>query len=217
MSEDGTFHVVGEIENNSAVPLNQVVVTATFYDINKKILHTVSTDSILETIMPEKKGPFDLSFVNNMVSQVYEYSLNIKYKPTDYKIESLEVLSSNAKRDMLNNFIISGTVTNHDQKTANTIIVVATLYDKDGKVVATGKTYTEPDYLKSGGITPFLVSIFDKPQSLKATDYSLMVESEEYTTVPEFPLGSGLILVLSVIAYVMFTKRPRYSQQSLFM
>lgn len=217
VSEDGTFHVVGEIENNSAVPLNQVVVTATFYDINKKILHTVSTDSILETIMPEKKGPFDLSFVNNMVSQVYEYSLNIKYKPTDYKIESLEVLSSNAKRDMLNNFIISGTVTNHDQKTANTIIVVATLYDKDGKVVATGKTYTEPDYLKSGGITPFLVSIFDKPQSLKATDYSLMVESEEYTTVPEFPLGSGLILVLSVIAYVMFTKRPRYSQQSLFM
>ena len=206
VSEDGTFHIVGEIENNSSVPLNQVVVTATFYDINKKTLDTVSTDSILETIMPGKKGPFDLFFINNVVSQIYQYSLNIKYKPTDYKTESLEILSSNAKRDMLDNFIISGTVTNHDQKTANTIVVIATLYDKDGKVVATSKTYTQPEYLKAGGITPFLVSIFDKSQSLKATDYSLMVESEEYAAVPEFPLGSGIILALSVIAYVIFTE-----------
>ena len=216
VSEDGTFHIVGEIENNSSVPLNQVVVTATFYDINKKILDTVSTDSILETIMPGKKGPFDVLFTNNIVSQIYQYSLNIKYKPTDYKTESLEILSSNAKRDMLDNFIISGTVINHDQKTANTIVVIATLYDKDGKVVATSKTYTQPEYLKAGGITPFLVSIFDKSQSLKATDYSLMVESEEYTAVPEFPLGSGIILALSVIAYVIFTKKPKYSQQSIF-
>ena len=206
VSEDGTFHIVGEIENNSSVPLNQVVVTATFYDTNKKTLDTVSTDSILETIMPGKKGPFDLFFTNNVVSQIYQYSLNIKYKPTDYKTESLEILSSNAKRDMLDNFIISGTVTNHDQKTANTIVVIATLYDKDGKVVATSKTYTQPEYLKAGGITPFLVSIFDKSQSLKATDYSLMVESEEYAAVPEFPLGSGIILALSVIAYVIFTE-----------
>ena len=206
VSEDGTFHIVGEIENNSSVPLNQVVVTATFYDTNKKTLDTVSTDSILETIMPGKKGPFDLFFANNVVSQIYQYSLNIKYKPTDYKTESLEILSSNAKRDMLDNFIISGTVTNHDQKTANTIVVIATLYDKDGKVVATSKTYTQPEYLKAGGITPFLVSTFDKSQSLKATDYSLMVESEEYAAVPEFPLGSGIILALSVIAYVIFTE-----------
>jgi len=216
VSEDGTFHIVGEIENNSSVPLNQVVVTATFYDINNKILDTTRTDSILETIMPGKKGPFDLIFTNNMVSQIYRYSLNIEYKPTDHKSESLEILSSNAKLDMLDNFIISGTVTNHDQKTANTIVVIATLYDREGRVVATSKTYTEPEYLKAGGITPFLVAVSDKSQSRKAADYSLMVESEEYTAVPEFPLGSGIILLLSVIAYVMLTKRPRSLQQPLF-
>lgn len=216
VSEDGILHVVGEIENNSSVPLNQIVVTATFYDINNKILGTLTTDSILETIMPEKKGPFDLIFVNNIVPQIYRYALNTEYKPADHKTESLEILSSNAKRDMLDNFIISGTVTNHDQRTANTIVIIATLYDKDGKVVATSKSYTEPEYLKSGGITPFLVSVSDKSQSRKAADYSLMVESEEYTAVPEFPLGSGIILLLSVIAYVVLTKRPKSLQQSLF-
>ena len=217
IGEDGIFHIVGEIENNSSVPLNQVVVTATFYDINDKVLGIVNTNSILQTIMPGMKGPFDLISVNDLDSQIHRYSLNIEYKPTDHKLGSLEILSSNAKHDMLDNFFISGTITNHDQRTANTIVVIATIYDKDGKVLATGKTYTEPEYLKGGGIVPFLVSIPDKSQSRKAVDYSLTVESEEYTAVPEFPLGSGIILLLSVIAYVMLTKRPRTLQQSLFM
>lgn len=216
VNEDGVLHIVGEIENNSVVPLNQIVVTATFYDIHDKILDIITTDSILETIMPGKKGPFDLIFANNIVPQIYRYSLSIEYKPTDHKTESLEILSSYAKRDMLDNFIISGTVTNHEQKTANTIVVIVTLYDKDGKVVATSKSYTEPEYLKAGGITPFLVSVSDKSQSRKAADYSLMVESEEYTAVPEFPVGSGIILSLSVIAYVILTKRPKSLQQPIF-
>ncbi|MGI0008954.1 MAG: FxLYD domain-containing protein [Nitrosopumilaceae archaeon] len=215
VNED-TLHIVGEIENNTPVPLNQIVVTATFYDLHDKILDTVTTNSILETIMPGKKGPFDLIFNNKIITQIYRYSLNIEYKPAEHKIESLEILSSNAKRDMLDNFIISGTITNHDQRTANSIVIIATLYDKEGRVVATSKSYTESEYLKAGGITPFLVSVHDKSQSQKAVDYSLMVESEEYTAVPEFPLGSGIILSLSVIAYVMFTKRPKSLQHSLF-
>ena len=216
VSEGGILHVVGEIENNTLVPLNQIVVTATFYDIQDKILGTMNTDSILETIMPGKKGPFDLIFINNIIPQIYRYSLGIEFKPADHKTESLEILSSNAKRDMLDNFIISGTITNHDQRTANSVVIIATLYDKEGKVVATSKSHTEPEYLKAGGITPFLVSVPDKSQTQKVVDYSLMVESEEYTAVPEFPVGSGIIMSLSVIAYVVLTKRPKSLQQSLF-
>ena len=205
--DDGVLHVVGEIENNTPVPLNQIVITASFYDIHDKILGTMTADSILETIMPGKKSPFDLTYTNNIIPQIYRYSLDMKYKPAEHKTESLEILSSNAKRDMLDNFIISGTITNHDQSTANTIVVIATLYDKEGKVVATSKSYTESEYLKAGGITQFLISVLDKSQSQKATNYSLMAESEEYTAVPEFPLGSGIILLLSVISYVILTKR----------
>ena len=213
---EGTFHIVGEIENNTLVPLSQIVITATFYDIHDKILDTVNTDSILKTIMPGKKGPFDLILTNKMIPQIYRYSLNIEYKPVDPKTESLEILSSNAKRDMLDNFIISGTITNHVQKTANTIVIIATLFDKDGKVVAISKSYSEPDYLKSGGIRPFVVSVIDKSQSQKAVDYSLTAESEEYTAVPEFPLGFGIILSLSVLTYVVLTKRPNNLQQPIF-
>lgn len=214
INEEGILHIVGEIENNSFAPLNQIVVTAVFYDINDKILDTAITNSIQDTIMPGKKGPFDLIIVSKSIPQIYRYSLNLEYKPAEHKTESLEILSSNIKRDMLDNFFISGTVTNHDQRTANSIVIIATLYDKEGKVVATTKSYTEPEYLKAGGITPFIVLLDDKSQSQKAVDYSLMVESEEYTAVPEFPLGSGIILLLSVISYIILTKRPRSLQQS---
>ena len=213
---EGILHIVGEIENDTLVPLNQIVITATFYDTHDKIIDTVNTDSILKTIMPGKKGPFDLILTNKMIPQIYRYSLNIQYKPADPKTESLEILSSGAKRDILDNFIISGTITNHVHKTANTIVIVATLYDKDGKVVAISKSYSEPDYLKAGGIRPFLVSVDYKSQSQKAVDYSLTAESEEYTAVPEFPLGSGLILSLSVLAYVILTKRPKNLQKPIF-
>jgi len=37
-------------------------------------------------------------------------------------------------------------------------------------------------------------------------DYSLVAESEEYTAVPEIPLGSGVLLVASLSAYIALTK-----------
>jgi len=213
---DETIHIVGEIENNTLVPLNRIVVTAIFYDTNDEILDTKKTDSILKTIMPGKKGPFDVSFNDKILSQIYRYSLEIEYKPATPKTESLEILSSVSKRDMLDNFIISGTITNHDQKTANSIVIIATLYDKDGRVIATGKSFTKPDYLKEGEIRPFFISVQDKFQSRNITDYSLIAESEEYTIIPEFPLGSGVILLFSVLSYLILTKKPKDLQKSIF-
>lgn len=215
VGEDGVFHIVGEIQNDSSVPLNQIVITATFYSTDGQTLGIKSIESILETILPAKKGPFDLIFFDKDVSLIDHYSLDVKFKPTDYKTESLEIVSAQDRRDVVDNFIISGTVANHDYRTANTVVVIATLYDGDGKVVAAAKAYTEPQYLRGGEEAPFLVSVTDKSQSRKATDYLLTVESEEYTVVPEFPLGSGTILVLSVFSYLLFTKKPTVITTSL--
>ena len=73
--------------------------------------------------------------------------------------------------------------------------VVAILYDRDGNVVTVSETRTEPDYLRVNDESFFLIPILDKTQINKIVDYSLVAESEEYTAVPEFPLGSGILLV----------------------
>ena len=56
----------------------------------------------------------------------------------------------------------------------------------------------------------FLVQVPDKSQSNPIVDYSIVAQSEEYTAVPEFPIGSMILLASSVSVYVVLT---RYSSR----
>jgi hypothetical protein len=92
--------------------------------------------------------------------------------------------------------------------------VTATLYDRHGNVIAVSQDRTEPDYLRASGESFFIVTIQDKLQADKIVDYSVVAESEEYTTVPEFPLGSGALLIASLSAYIVITKNPSITTSS---
>ena len=60
-----------------------------------------------------------------------------------------------------------------------------------------------------------MIPIIDKTQANVIVDYSLVAESEEYTAVPEFPLGSGILLVVSLSGYIALTKNPSLVTRSL--
>jgi hypothetical protein len=103
---------------------------------------------------------------------------------------------------------------NNGDATANMLKVTATLYDRHGNVIAVSQDRTEPDYLRASGESFFIVTIQDKLQANKAVDYSVVAESEEYTMVPEFPLGSGALLIASLSAYIVITKNPSMTTSS---
>lgn len=203
--DDGTLHIVGEIENKFNAPINQIEIHAKLFS-NGVLIDTVNSASILNTIMPEMKGPFDILVIGEMAKQVDGYSLEISYKITEPKNQVIDITSSDFSRDNSDNLVITGTVANHGDITANTIVVVATLYDRDGKVAAVSKTHVEPDYLGSDDQSFFFVTVPDKSQSNSIVDYTVVAESEEYTAVPEFPLGSMIFLATSVSAYVILTR-----------
>jgi hypothetical protein len=192
--DDGSLHIVGEIRNYS----------------NGQIIHETSGSSLVNTIMPGMKGPFDIIILGEKTKLIDNYSLELDYKITDPKNQVIEITTSKINRDNLDNLFITGTVANQGEITANTVTVVATLYDRDGKVVAVSKTHTEPDYLRASDETFFLVSLPDKFQANDVVDYTLVAESEEYAPVPEFPLGTLLLLASSVSVYILFT---RYSSR----
>lgn len=207
--DDGSLHIVGEIRNDLNVPLNQIYIHATLYS-NGQIIHETSGSSLVNTIMPGMKGPFDIIILGEKTKLVDNYSLELDYKITVPKNQVIEITTSKINRDNLDNLFITGTVANQGEITANTVTVVATLYDRDGKVVAVSKTHTEPDYLRASDETFFLVSLPDKFQANDVVDYTLVAESEEYAPVPEFPLGTLLLLASSVSVYILFT---RYSSR----
>ena len=203
--DDGTLHIVGEIQNGFNAPINQIEIHATLYS-DGILVDTIKTTPMLNTIMPEMKNPFDIIILRDYMSKIDEYSLNVSYEITEPKSQVIDITKSDFTRDNFNNLMITGTVANYGETTANTIIVVATLYDKNGNVAAVSKTYVEPDYLRANDESFFLVPVPDKTQSSSIVDYSLVAESEEYTAVPEFPLGSTVLLTLSVSVYVILTR-----------
>ncbi|MCH8860707.1 MAG: DUF3426 domain-containing protein [Thaumarchaeota archaeon] len=207
--DDGSLHIVGEIKNNLNVPINQIKIDATLYS-NGILIDTIQISPMLNTVMPEMKNPFDIIITGYVAREIDEYSLSVSYKITEPKSQVIDITKSNFSRDNFDNLLITGTVTNRGEITANTVVVVATLYDKNGNVAAVSKTHVEPDYLRANDESFFFVPVPDKMQSSYIVDYSLAAESEEYTAVPEFPFGSMLLLTTSVSAYVVLT---RYSSK----
>ena len=206
LGDDNTLHIVGEIINESDKPINQVNVIAIFYSDDNNVYQT-STENLTNMIMPGMKGVFDL-MVTQDIDHVDYYLLDIDFKVAQPKDQMIEITSSEFTRGPLDNIAIQGTVTNNGEMTANMVKLVATLYDRDGNVVAVSEARTEPDYLRANDESFFLIPIPDKTQRDKIVDYSVVAESEEYTAVPEFPLGSGVLLVASLSAYIALTKNP---------
>ena len=213
IGDDGTLHVVGEIINESDKPINQIEVTAVFYSGDNRI-YQASTENLTNIIMPGMNGVFDL-MVTQDISDVNYYTLDVDYKVTQPKEQVIEITSSEFTRGPVDNIAIHGTVANNGEITANMVKVVATLYDRDGNVVAVSQANTKPDYLRANDELFFVIPIPDKTQASEIVDYSLIAESEEYTAVPEFPLGSGLLLVASLSGYIALTKNPSVVTRSL--
>jgi len=205
---DGSLHVVGEIQNNLEYTVSQVSVEAVLYSGVGEEIAVTDANSLVRTISPGMKAPFDIVFTGSESEKVASYSLDLDYKVSAPKSQVIEIVDSELKRDALNNLMITGTVANKGEITANTVSVVATLYDRDGNVAVVSRHQTEPDYLRSDGVAHFVVPVPDKTQSESVVDYVLVAESEEYAAVPEFPIGSGLLLAGSVGAYIAITRIP---------
>ena len=206
IGDDGALHIVGEIKNNLDVPLNQINIHVTLLDENKHLIAIRETSSLVNIIMPGMKGPFDLVLTNDEAKKMKSYSLELDYKVSPPKNQVIDITESELSRDKYNNLLITGIVINRGDITANNVAVIATLYDNEGNVAAVSRVHPEPDYLRVDGNAFFLVVILDKIQTSGINDYTLIAESEEYAAVPEFPVGTLVLLVGALSVYIGITR-----------
>ncbi len=206
IGDDDALHIVGEIINNLEFPLNQINVHVTLLDEDGHLITIKETSSLVNTIMPGMKSPFDLVLTDNEAKKTKSYSLELDYKVSHPKNQAIDITESELSRDNYNNLMITGIVTNRGDITANTVAVIATLYDNEGNVAAVSRIHPEPDYLRANDYAFFVVSIPDKIQTNGINDYTLIAESEEYAAVPEFPVGTFVLLVATLSAYIGITR-----------
>ena len=205
---DGLLHIVGEIENNTSMPLNQIKISVLLIDDNGNEVKSVEGETVSNVVMPETKGAFDILIKNVKGENISNYQLNLDYNLTEPKNQVIEISNTVLTKDINNNTVITGVLENKGDITANMIRIIATLYDRDGNVVTVSESYTKPDFLRAGDNSNFIIPFHEKSQSIQAVDYSIAAESDEYVTVPEFPLGTGLLLIVCVSSYIIFSKNP---------
>ena len=77
----GTYHVVGEVENNSPVDIKAVLIAGTFYDSDNRVVATGFSATVPFNIKAGEKAPFDLMvFDEGQVKNIHNYTLQTSNK-----------------------------------------------------------------------------------------------------------------------------------------
>jgi S1-C subfamily serine protease len=147
-------HVVGEVRNNTNTPVEFVEITATFYNKAGKVIATDYTYAALEIVPSGGKSPFEI--LKELPTSAARYTLNVDWEEADTAPPSgLKILSRSQYVDDIDFLHIVGEVKNTSGRRLEYVEIVATFYDKRGRVLATDFTYTSPESLRGGQTAPF--------------------------------------------------------------
>jgi peptide/nickel transport system substrate-binding protein len=200
LDETKILHVLGEVKNESDVPMKDVILTASFRNGDGAFLGNYSRSSELRVINPGESSPFEILFLNQTASGgVANFTISVTSQQAPaLKEKQLTIVSSNSRLDLLGTFYINALIRNEGGEAATNSIMIATLYDRNDNVLAIGKALAEAipgsSDIPAGSDAAFGVAITEKSQNPKISRYSLVVDSDQYQSdfVSIRPTGPGL-------------------------
>ncbi len=189
--------------------MGQIRLLATMYDDQGQVVLAGDGASLINSLMPGIRGPFDVIMVDPAIQDVAKYVVEAEYEVGIPKSQVIDVTSAQIQKSAQGDIFITGEVYNKGDIAANMLAIVATIYDQNGNI---SRVQMEPDFLRSGHKGAF-VTHYLKDQIAVISDYALMAESDEYAAVPEFPLESSIVLLVSSVGYVITTRSWTTKQQ----
>jgi hypothetical protein len=158
--EGESFHIVGEVRNNSATPMESVRVTATLYDDSGQVVGSSVAFAALDFILPDGRSPFEIA--TDEWAGTTRYELQVEGLPRDVAGQDLVVVAHEGivDGDWLD---IRGEVQNTGDTSAELVRVIITLYDGAGNVVAMGDTFATLDVIPPGETSPFEIRTVRHP------------------------------------------------------
>lgn len=202
VDETKFMHVYGEVKNISNKAMKNVIVKASFYDAYGKMINEFKRSSELRTINPGEISPFEILYIDTKsVDTVKNYTISATGQESERKVRALRIVSNNSRLDLTGVYYIVGRVINEGSQDATNCMIIATLYDKDGRVITVGRAQTEPVNISSYSESAFDLPVTEKLQTYKVKSYSLVADSDQYVTVPEF---SQLETVSLLLLFLLF-------------
>ncbi len=144
IEHQGGSVILGEIVNDDTVP-GFVAVSATLIDKNNEVLgEETAFDKISHTLLPKEVSPFRIDFPGVPLSQVK----NVRMTPTSLLVPAsadpvIGVIHQELANDALGRRELKGELVNESGQTINIPHVLATFYDKSGKVIWVSDGYVD--------------------------------------------------------------------------
>jgi hypothetical protein len=187
VDETKIMHILGEITNESDTAMSNVLITISFYDREGNPLDEFQRVPALRVINPGESSPFEILYIDQQtVDMVVNFTMSATGQETEQKEKQLKIISSNSRLDLLGTYFINAAARNEGQEIATNVIMIATLYDKDGRVVAVSKALAEAgpgsSNMTAGSEAPFGISVTEKLQTYKTARYSLVADSDQYAS-----------------------------------
>ncbi len=171
VDENGIMHLYGEVRNLSTKPMSNVVVKASFFDDNGKLLNEFNRSTELSKLNPGGISPFEILYIDSKtVNQVRDFKISteISSSPAENKLKPvrLEVNPTNSRLDIFGFYYINGIVVNNAKANSTNTLIIATLYDKNGNVIAIGRGLAEPLNITAGSNAVFGLVVSEKSANI---------------------------------------------------
>lgn len=208
IDETNLMHVYGELKNISNKAMKNVVIKALFYDSNGKLINEFQRSSELRTINPGEISPFEILYIDaKTVHAIKNYTLSASGQETEIKARALRIISNSSKLDLTGVYYIKGRVVNEGVEAATNSMIIATLFDKDGKIAVVGRAQTEPVNISSHSEAAFDLPVTEALQTYKVKSYTLSVDSDQYVVVPEFSQSIAMEILFLIFAVAVILNK----------
>jgi hypothetical protein len=189
----GNFIIVGEVQNTGSHALESVSLNVAVSASNGIQIAAGTTNAGVNEFLPQQKAPFylDLGKIDSdMISKVSTFDISVSNAPptnyNQYPDLCLNVDFNGVVNDV---YVVSGSITNTGNQTANNIKIYGTYYNSAGVVVAVG-LFVLKDPLTPNISANFTLDEFDASPKLavKISNYALLVQtSTQIFATPSAP------------------------------
>ena len=166
VDRNGGFEIVGQVVNNAPIALEFVRINAQLYDAENRLLLEQDDFVSSDMIAPGGYAPFSIVFSDGMPPGTVRYELHASARYADFTTQTFYgpenfAVSSTVEFDRNGLLVVSGQVRNEGTLRANLVKVIVTIFDENGRVIATDTTLVEVQRLAPGEVSPFSVTFFE--------------------------------------------------------
>ena len=165
-SMNNGFYIFGEMLNNTATPMGNIKITATYYyqSAGRPVVIGTKVGTTLLDVIPAYGtapfviGPF-VALTNTHSGPVTWYDLHEEGQTASTLSRQDLVVQTGANSYSAGSWLyVRGEILNPGKTDAKFVKVVITLYDPNGNIIGALSTYTNPGTVPAGGFAPFSVS-----------------------------------------------------------